>query len=159
MAGLDALDVALLRELARDPRASVLELARALGVARGTATARLARLERSGVLRRRDPDVDLAAAGFPVQAFVTLELAQGSLEAAAADLRAAPGVLEAHVTTGQGDVLARVAAASHAELQATLLRLSRSPAVVRSTSVVVLSEVVGRRVMPLLAERARRRED
>ncbi|GAB3197158.1 Lrp/AsnC ligand binding domain-containing protein [Geodermatophilus arenarius] len=147
---LDALDVAVLEALREHPRAGALELSRLLGVARATVTARVARLERSGVVTGYGPDVDVAAAGFGVQAFVTLEIAQGAIEAVRADLEAIPGVLEAHATTGSGDVLCRVGAASHEALQQVLVELNRSPSVVRSTSVVALSELVPRRTLPLL---------
>jgi DNA-binding Lrp family transcriptional regulator len=152
---LDALDVDLIRALRASPRAGVLELSRTLGVARGTIQARLDRLERAGVITGYGPDVDVAAAGFPVQAFVTLEIAQGALGDVAADLAAVPGVLEAHATTGSSDVLCRVAASSHQDLQDVLLRLDRSPTIARSTSVVVLSVVVAPRVLPLLESRHR----
>jgi DNA-binding Lrp family transcriptional regulator len=153
-ARLDALDLALLRALREHPRAGALELSRQLRVARGTVQARLQRLEDDGVVTGYGPDVDLAAAGFGVQAFVTLEIAQGALEAVTADLVAMPGVLEAHATTGVGDVLCRVAARSHGELQQVLLELGRSSCVVRSTSVVALSELVPLRTLPLLTAEA-----
>ena len=152
---LDALDVGLLAALRAAPRAGVLELARLTGVARATVQARLGRLEQSGVVTGHGPDVDLAAAGYPVSAFVTLEIAQGGLEEVATHLAALPGVLEAHATTGTGDVLCRVAAASMDDLQRTLLALSRSPAVVRSTSVVALSCLVAPRWLPLLEASSR----
>jgi DNA-binding Lrp family transcriptional regulator len=123
-------------------------------VARATVTARLERLTAAGVLTGHGPDVDVAAAGFGVQAFVTLEIAQGAIEDVTRDLEAIPGVLEAHATTGVGDVLCRVAAASHEALQQTLVHLNRSTAVVRSTSVVVLSEIVPWRTLPLLRSAA-----
>ena len=69
---LDALDVALLDALRRHPRAGALELSRITGVARATVSARLQRLEDSGVVTGYGPDVDVAAAGFGVHAFVTL---------------------------------------------------------------------------------------
>ena len=150
MTDLDALDLAVLTALREHPRAGALELSRLLGVARATVTARIARLERSGVVTGYGPDVDVTAAGFGVQAFVTLEIAQGAIEAVRADLEAIPGVLEAHATTGSGDVLCRVAAASHEDLQQILVDLNRSSAVVRSTSVVALSELVRWRTRPLL---------
>ena len=151
---LDALEVALLTALRDHPRAGDLELSRVTGVARATVTARLERLRAGGVVTGHGPDVDVAAAGFGVQAFVTLEIAQGAIDAVARDLEAIPGVLEAHATTGVGDVLCRVAAASHEALQQTLVDLNRSSAVVRSTSVVVLSEIVPWRTLPLLAATA-----
>jgi DNA-binding Lrp family transcriptional regulator len=147
---LDALDVDLIRALRASPRAGVLELSRTLGVARGTVQARLDRLERAGVVTGYGPEVDVGAAGFPVQAFVTLEIAQGALDDVAAELAALPGVLEAYATTGSSDVLCRVAASSHQDLQDALLELNRSPTIARSTSVVVLSVVVAPRVLPLL---------
>jgi DNA-binding Lrp family transcriptional regulator len=148
--GLDALDVALLAALRDHPRAGALELSRVTGVARGTVSARLQRLEDTGVISGYGPDVDVRAAGFGVQAFVTLEIAQGAIDAVREDLERLPGVLEAHATTGSGDVLCRVAAASHEALQQVLVELNRSPAVVRSTSVVALSELVPWRTLPLL---------
>lgn len=147
---LDALDVDLLRVLRDNPRIPVVELARSLGVARGTAQARLDRLERSGIITGFGPDVDLVAAGFPVQAFVSLEIAQGALDDVAAELAALPAVLEAYATTGSSDVLCRLAASSHEDLQATLLELARTPTIARSTSLVVLSVVVPPRTLPVL---------
>lgn len=151
---LDTLDIALLEALREHPRAGLLEIARIVGVARATATARLQRLEEAGVVTGFGPDVDVAAAGFGVQAFVTLEIAQGALEEVHAELAAIPGILEAHATTGSGDVLCRVAASSHEALQQILVELNRAPSVVRSTSVVALSCVVPWRTLPLLRSEA-----
>ena len=151
---LDELDVALLEELRREPRAGLLELARRTGVARATATARLQRLERLGVVTGYGPDVDLGAAGFGVQAFVMLEIAQGALDAVRDHLAGIAGVLEAHATTGSADVLCRVAACSNEDLQQVLLDIDRSPSIVRSTSLVVLSELVAWRTLPLLRTEA-----
>lgn len=147
---LDTLDVDVLAALQASPRAGVLEVARTTGVARATVQARLTRMEEAGVVTGYGPDVDLAAAGYPVAAFVTLEIAQGGLDEVAEHLAALPGVLEAYATTGTGDVLCRLAAATMDELQRTLLALSSSPAVVRSTSVIALSQVVAPRFLPLL---------
>ncbi|KHL18633.1 DNA-binding Lrp family transcriptional regulator [Mumia flava] len=151
---LDDLDLALVKALRDHPRAGPLELSRLTSVARGTVQARLSRLEEAGVITGYGPDVDLHAAGFPVQAFVSLEIAQGALEEVRGALDAIGQVVEAYATTGAHDVLCRVATASHAELQETLIRLDRTPTVVRSTSIVVLSELIAHRVDPLLATAA-----
>src|SRR3954454_21636411 len=151
---LDALDVALLAALREHPRAGALELARVTGGGRATGSARLQRLEESGVVTGYGPDIDVAAAGFGVEAFVTLEIAQGAIDDVRRDLEAIPGLLEAHATTGSGDVLCRVAAASHEALQQVLVDLNRSSAVVRSTSVVALTVLVPFRTLPLLQSEA-----
>ena len=147
---LDALDVALLQALHDHPRIGDLELSRVTKVARATVQSRLRRLSESGVIRDWAPSVDAAAAGFPVQAFVTLEISQGALDQVAADLAEIPEVLEAYVTTGSFDVVCKVATASHAQLQAVLVRIDQSGAVVRSTSVVALSVLIEPRVLDLL---------
>lgn len=149
---LDELDFALLEALHDDPKTGALELSRQLRVARATVSARLHRLEESGVVAGYEPRIDLAAAGFEVQAFVTMEIAQGALETVTGELEAIPpGVLEAFVTTGgAGDILCRIAAMSHRGLQHTLIELNRSSVITRSTSVIVLSELVPYRSMPLL---------
>lgn len=155
--GLDDLDVRLLEVLRQHPRLGMVEVARRLQVARATAQARLQRLVERGVVSGFGPDVDLVAAGYPVAAFSTLEIAQGALQEVTAYLEAIPAVLEASATTGGADVWCRLAAASMAELQETLLQLNRCPAVVRSTSVVAMSELVPYRYLPLLQSRTRRR--
>ena len=149
-APLDQIDLALLTALTEHPRAGDLELSRLTKVARATVQSRLRRLQEAGVIGGWGPTIDVAAAGFPVQAFVTLEISQGALDEVSSDLEAIPQVLEAYVTTGSSDVLCRVATRSHPELQATLVRINKSPSVVRSTSVMVLSVRVPPRVLPLL---------
>jgi DNA-binding Lrp family transcriptional regulator len=69
---LDELDIALLAAFQEYPRAGDLELSRQTQVARASVQSRLRRLSEAGVIRNCDPTVDASAAGFPVQAFVTL---------------------------------------------------------------------------------------
>ncbi|MBF6274754.1 MULTISPECIES: Lrp/AsnC family transcriptional regulator [Nocardia] len=149
-AKLDELDLAILTAMHEYQKAGVLELSRRTRVARATVQSRIARMEEAGVIASYDPRVDVTAAGFDVQAFVSLEIAQGALDAVTTDLDAIPGVLEAYATTGSSDVLCRIGADSHSSLQAVLLSIDRSAAVVRSHSVIVLSTVVAHRTLPLL---------
>ena len=149
---LDSLDTELLRLLDENPRISVLELSRLAGVARATVTSRMQRLEQGGVVRGYGPQLDLDAAGFPVQALATLEIAQGRLAEIAEFLAALPGVIEAYATTGTGDVVCRLAAASNAHLQELLVELNEADSIRRSTSVVILSTLVQPRAIPLLVQ-------
>jgi len=147
---LDALDVAILAALRDSPRAGYQELSRALQVSRATVQARLDRLERDGIVTGYGPNVELAAAGFPVLAFATLEIAQGRLDEVTAAMRSIPSVVEAYATTGPGDVHCRLAASSHEDLQLVLIEVSQIPGVARSTSVVALSRLVEYRSVELL---------
>jgi DNA-binding Lrp family transcriptional regulator len=147
---IDELDACLLRELDDAPRAGVLELSRRLGVARGTVQARLDRLVQRGVIASFAPTLDPAALGYPVTAFVTLEISQGKGKAVQAHLNAIAEVLEVHTITGQGDMLCRVVAGSHQDLQRVLDRLTESPAIVRSSTVIALTTPISHRVLPLV---------
>jgi hypothetical protein len=94
---VDALDAALIGLLAAEPRIGVLEASRRLGVARGTVQARLERMKQRGVITGYGPDVDPAALGYEVTAFITLEIRQaGGHDPVAERLAAIPEVLEVH---------------------------------------------------------------
>ena len=102
------------------------------------------------------PEVDPAAMGYGIQAFVLLELAQGRLDEAAEVLRAVPEVVEADAISGPQDLLCRLVARDTEHLQEVVNRLLATPAIRRSESHIVLSQQVRPRTGPL--ERAAARE-
>jgi DNA-binding Lrp family transcriptional regulator len=156
MTSVDSLDARILSLFAAEPRIGVLEASRRLGVARGTVQARLDRLTGRGVVRGWGPDVDAAAAGYPVTAFVTLEIRQGAHRRIETQLASIPEVLEAHTITGAGDMLVRVVARTNADLQAVVDAVLSIDGVERSNTVIVLATVVPYRVLPLVHEAASR---
>jgi DNA-binding Lrp family transcriptional regulator len=148
---IDALDARLLELLDAEPRIGVLECSRRLGVARGTVQARLDKLMSRGVVRDFGPRVEPAALGFPVTAFVTLELHQAvGHEPMAQRLARIPEVLEAHTVTGAGDMLCRIVARTNAELQGVIDRVLASEGVLRATTVIALAEQISYRTLPLV---------
>ena len=147
---VDELDARLLRELDAAPRVGVLELSRRLGVARGTVQARLDRLVARGVIASFAPVLDPEALGFAVTAFATLEIRQGRGADVLAHLHGIPEVLEVHTITGAGDMLCRVVARSNADLQRVLDRVTEFPEIVRTSTVIALSNPVPYRVLPLV---------
>src|ERR1700736_3272985 len=97
---VDHLDAALIELLAAEPRVGVLEASRRLRVARGTVQARLDRMAERGVITGYGPEVNPAALGYEVTAFITLEIRQaGGHDPVAARLGAIPEVLELHTIT------------------------------------------------------------
>ena len=150
--GIDPLDARLIRALAETPRAGVMELARQLGVARGTVQARLEKLQRRGVVRGFTPDIDLPAIGYGVLAFVTLEIAQGRLADVVEHLAGIPEVLEVHATTGPGDLHARVVARTNEHLQLVIATILDVAGIVRTTTQIALTEQLPYRVLPLIAQ-------
>ena len=148
---IDWLDAALVELLAAEPRVGVLEASRRLGVARGTVQARLDRLRDRGVITGYGPDVDPAALGYEVTAFITLEIRQaGGHDPVAERLAAIPEVLEAHTITGAGDLLCRVVARTNADLQRVLDAIVSVEGVVRSATVISLATQVPYRILPLV---------
>jgi DNA-binding Lrp family transcriptional regulator len=147
---VDALDARILRLLLQQPRTSVREYARILGVARGTLQARLDRLERDGVIAQAGPRVSPAALDHPVLAFVRIEVTQGHLDDVGAALADVPEIIEAYSITGGGDLLTRVVARDNAHLEDVIQRLIRLPGVVRTRTEIALRERVPHRVLPLV---------
>ena len=148
---VDALDAALIELLAAEPRVGVLEASRRLRVARGTVQARLERLQERGVITGYGPEVDPAALGYEVTAFITLEIRQaGGHDPVAERLAAIPEVLEAHTITGAGDMLCRVVARSNADLQRVLDAIVATEGVVRSATLISLATQVPYRILPLV---------
>jgi DNA-binding Lrp family transcriptional regulator len=154
-ADMDDLDATLLRLFTEHPRLGVLEASRRLGVARGTVQARLDKLVRAGVIAGWGPVLDPDAIGYPVTAFLTLEIRRGSgHEAIARHLATIPEVLEAFTITGAGDMWARVVARSNADLQRVIDAVLSDPGIVRSSTVIALATQIRHRVLPLLEEAA-----
>lgn len=148
---MDHLDARLLDLFGSEPRIGVLEASRRLGVARGTVQARLDRLQREGVIVGWGPQVEPAACGFPVTAFLTLQIRQGAgHEAVATALADIPEVLEAQTITGAGDMWARVVARSNADLQRVIDRVVAIDGIERSSTVIALATQVPYRTMPLV---------
>ncbi len=148
---IDELDARLIAALRESPRVGLLEISRRLGVARGTVQARLAKLEARGVITGYGPEVDPAAMGYGIQAFVLLELAQGRLAEATQVLEAVPEVVEADAISGPQDLLCRLVARDTEHLQEIVNRILATAAIRRSTSYIVLSQQVKPRTGPLVA--------
>lgn len=147
---MDALDSRLLALFAQEPRIGVLEASRRLDVARGTVQARLDKLASTGVITGWGPELSSEALGYPVTAFLTLEIRQGAgHDTVARHLAAIPEVLEAFTITGAGDMWARVVARSNTDLQRVIDLVLNDPAIVRSSTVIALATQVPFRVLPL----------
>jgi len=130
---LDSLDRRLVLALSRNSRITGSALAAELGVAESTVSLRLKSLQRRGVITGYRLDVDLAAAGIPLQALIAVRLAKHSRAQIDAFRAAAPhwpGVLRLFHTAGSDDYLLHVAARDSGELRDFVLEyLTGDPAV------------------------------
>lgn len=155
MSTLDHVDLELLAALAADPRATVVALAERLGLSRNTVQARMARLDRSGVFLSYERAISSTALGFPIEAFINVMVRQADLPRITADLLEVPEVVQAHGLSGQVDLLVRVACRDTQHLFDTDARILAIEGVERTETSLVMGEVIGYRVTPLM-ELARR---
>jgi len=140
----DALDHELLALLAVNARASTAELARKLKVARTTVVARLARLEREGIvsgytLRLRH---DLAQQG--LSAFVGITVQPRAGADVVLLLQRLPEVKQLDSVSGQFDYMALVRADSAERLDALLDQIRALDGVQQTTTSIVLSRRIDR---------------
>jgi len=105
---LDEVNVRLLAELDADPRAGAAELARRVGMSAPAVRERLTRLEESGVIRGYRLDVDPAALGLPVAAWVRVRPGPGQLTRVAELAARTPQVSECHRISGEDCFLLKV---------------------------------------------------
>lgn len=154
MRNVDALDARILLALDADPRATTVALADRLGLARNTVQARLKRLEEDGQLREPSRRVDPAALGRPLLALITMSISQRVGQPTREAILRIPEVVELLVTTGDGDLLARVVARDTEDLHRITNLLLEAPGVVRSNTTIVLLEVQPFSVRSLLERHA-----
>ncbi len=109
---LDDLNRRILRELQDNPRITMSALGRRVGLSSPAVTERVQRLERTGVITGYRLEVDPAALGLPVAAFVRVRPSGGQLPKIAALAESLDQVSECHRITGEDCFLIKVHAAT-----------------------------------------------
>lgn len=152
---LDGTDHRLLAALRSNPHASHTDLARDVGIARGTVYSRLDRLEAEGVIHSYTPEIDARSAGLGVLAFTTLEISQGSHDSTLGALAAIVEVVEVATVTGSGDLLCRIIARTNDHLHEVLQAISGVPTVQRSETQLALTLAHRRPVIDVVLDSLR----
>ena len=115
----------LLTELHANPRITVAALARRVHMSPPAVTERIQRLEQAGVISGYRMDVDPAALGLPVAAYVRVRPAPGQLPKVAELAVASSQVSECHRISGEDCFLIKVHAATIQDLEQTLRPVPR----------------------------------
>jgi DNA-binding Lrp family transcriptional regulator len=124
---LDEIDVKLLTALQADADRTNVELARLAGLSPAATLNRVRRLKASGVIRIISARLDAAAAGFPLQMYVTASLARHdprSTRVFEDQVRALPQIIAADNVAGEVDYLLTVVARDVTELHHVLAALA-----------------------------------
>jgi Lrp/AsnC family leucine-responsive transcriptional regulator len=143
---LDAVNRRLLTELHGDPRMSMSALGRRVGMSAPAVTERVRAMERAGIIRGYRMDVDPAALGLPVTAWVRIRPVPGQLPKIAELAAALPTVSECHRISGEDCFLIKVHAPAIEGLEATLDKFLLYGQTITS---IVVSSPVPPRPLPL----------
>jgi Lrp/AsnC family transcriptional regulator, leucine-responsive regulatory protein len=143
---LDDLNRRILAELLANPRVSMSALGRRVGLSSPAVTERVQRLERSGVITGYRVDIDPAALGLPVAAFVRVRPSAGQLPKIAALAESLGQVSECHRITGEDCFLIKVHAATIDALEEVLDQFLQYGQTVSS---IVVTTPVPPRPLPL----------
>ncbi|MBF6271556.1 Lrp/AsnC family transcriptional regulator [Nocardia farcinica] len=150
MARFDSTDARILLALCDTPRATGVQLATRLGLARNTVQARLSRWETDEVLAPIDRCVSPADLRHPLRASIAVVVDQHKLEDVIARLRSVPEVIEALGISGSADLHVSVAATDSDDLYRIAGQVLAVPGVERTTVSVVMREAIRYRTQPLL---------
>jgi Lrp/AsnC family transcriptional regulator, leucine-responsive regulatory protein len=152
---MDTVDATILTLLMRDGRDAWAHIGERVGLTGPAVAERVRKLEEQGVIRGFAALVAAAPVGFPLTAFVSVNLeTPHHRRAFLARIAALPEVQECHRVTGDDDYLLKVRSRGPADLDRLLTeQLKGGPGVVRTRTQVVLrseKESIG---LPALATR------
>jgi DNA-binding Lrp family transcriptional regulator len=143
-AHFDEMDARLIERLRDNARASVAEVARALGLSRTTVQSRIERLERSGHIAGYTIRLSEAHERGLIRAFVMMTVAPKQAPSVVAAVRKMSAVRRLQSVSGPFDLIAEAATASAAEMDALIDAIGALEGVERTTSSIVLSTKVDR---------------
>ncbi|HEX7390549.1 MAG TPA: Lrp/AsnC family transcriptional regulator [Acidiphilium sp.] len=138
----------LIHLLLDDPRISISELARRIGMSAPSVRERLTRLEDAGVIRGYRLDLDPGALGWPLMAYVRVRPGPGQLQKIAELAASLPQVAECHRITGEDCFIMKIHVATLESLESIL---DRFLAYGQTTTSLVQSTPVPLRPPPLPA--------
>ena len=143
---LDEVNLALLTELQDNPRITMSELARRVAMSAPAVTERMQRLERAGVIAGYRVELDPAALGLPVMAWVRIRPAPGQLPKVAALAQRLPQVVECYRITGEDCFLLKIHVSAVNAIEEVL---DRFLLLGQTTTSIVQSVPVPPRALPL----------
>ncbi len=148
---VDPTDAKILDILQRDGRRSYAEIGAQVGMSGPSVHERVKKLEARGVLRGYMAQVDPAAVGLGVLAFMWVTQAPGSIADDITDEFAAISEVEAcHRIAGEGDYLLKIRAADTVDLERVVRAVQTTRHVYRTETDIVFSTPFERRPLPIL---------
>jgi Lrp/AsnC family transcriptional regulator, leucine-responsive regulatory protein len=107
-AEIDSVNLRVLEELQRDPRLTMSELGRRVGMSSPAVTERVRRLEEAGVIQGYRLELNPAALGLPITGYIRIRPSPGQLAKIAELAQQIPEVVECHRVTGEDCFILKV---------------------------------------------------
>lgn len=141
---LDTIGWKIVAELQQNARIAFAELGRRVGLSTPAVTERVRRLEDEGVIAGYHAEINPEKIGYPLLAFVRVNVVGDVLSKFVNKAVRCPEVVEVHRVTGAESFILKVAVVDHAHLEAVLDSLM--PYVSTTTSMVLSSAVTWRHI-------------
>jgi Lrp/AsnC family transcriptional regulator for asnA, asnC and gidA len=145
---LDNTDLAILNILMQDARRPFTEVAEEVFVSPGTVHVRMRKMEKLGLIKNSQLQVDLSKLGLDVTAFLGVYLQKSSLyDDVVAALKAIPEIIDCHYTTGAYSMFVKIVCRDTNHLK-NILHDSIQPieGIERTETFISLEESINRQV-------------
>ena len=147
---LDAVDNKIIELLVEDARRSYADLGGQVGLTASAVKRRVDRLRAGGAIGGFTVRLEPGALGWTVEGYVELYCRMStSPQAIRAAVARFPEVVDASTISGEADALLRIVAADMHHFERVLEQIGAQPFVARTKSVLVLSALLRRPVIPL----------
>lgn len=147
---LDSIGWHILRELQENARIPFAELGRRVGLSTPAVAERVRNMETAGIIRGYRTEVDPTACGYPVLAFIRVNVAGDKLGHFVKLAKSRPEVLECHRVTGAESFIIKMAVSNIAHLETAIDSLM--PYVATTTSMILSSPITWGEVKPRVEE-------
>lgn len=122
---MDQVDLKLISLLQKNARLSLKQLAEQVFLSPPAVSARMARLEREGIIKGYSANIDLLKLDYRITAFINLEMTPNQKPTFYPFIAACPNVIECNCVTGNYSMLIKVAYPSTQELDVFIGQLQR----------------------------------
>lgn len=144
---MDAADRSILKILVHNSRASLKQLAQAAFLSSPAVSARIARLEKQGIIQSYQAHLNPTALGYHISAFVNIAIVPAQRQSFLSFLTDCPNVLECHHVTGVYSMIIKVAFPSTRDLDSFVGHLQQFGTT--QTQVIFSTLVEPRQLMPI----------
>jgi Lrp/AsnC family transcriptional regulator for asnA, asnC and gidA len=143
---IDSIDSKILSILAKDAKLSYAEIGKKLYISPGTVHVRVKKLTEANLIKAVRAELNYAALGFDITAFLGIYLEKSHMyEGVKAELKKIPEVVDAHYTTGNYSIFAKIICRDTEHLRDVLSKkLQAIKGIQRTETFISLEETLAR---------------